>query len=50
MELASLEVQVAAMRYGISVEDMSVIKEALSGIGTEMLMGGFSPAGETAIR
>jgi len=49
MELASLDVQVAAMRYGSSVEDMSVIKEALAGIGTEMLMGSFKPTGETTI-
>lgn len=49
MNIVALDVQRAAIEFGTSVEDMSVIKEALAGIGTEVLTGAFKPAEETVI-
>jgi hypothetical protein len=50
MEIASLDVQTAAMKYGAEVSDMQTIKEALAGIGSELLMGSFKPKTETTIQ
>jgi len=49
MEIATLDVQTAAIKYGAEISDMQTIKDALSGIVSETVTGAFKPAGETAI-
>ena len=50
MDIVALDVQAAAIKYGADVASMSIIKEALAGLGTELLTGGFTPGGGTAIQ
>ena len=48
-DIVALDVQAAAIKYGADVQSMAVIKQALAGVGQELILGGFKPGDGTTI-